>query len=143
MYSRTVKRPHVGFQARPPSLCGVIRPLNCKFVVASTWFCAERRRSPAAVTRYSDTLSGVGFSFQLHSFLVAHTAPFVPGSYFELSSNMSYNDSRDSVLNKPKPVVHLDSALLDRITKSVQPYPIAEGRKYEYGTAGVRCQPLL
>ena len=49
----------------------------------------------------------------------------------------SYPDSRDSVLNKPKPVVHLEGAILERITKGVEPYPIQEGRKYEYGTAGV------
>ncbi|KIW66086.1 hypothetical protein PV04_08291 [Phialophora macrospora] len=52
----------------------------------------------------------------------------------------SYSDPRDSVLNKPKPVIHLDQALLDRITKGVEPYPIQEGRKYEYGTAGFRMK---
>ena len=54
----------------------------------------------------------------------------------------SFSDPRDSVLNKPKPVIHLDNGLLDRITKGVEPYPIQEGRKYEYGTAGV-CLRLV
>lgn len=48
----------------------------------------------------------------------------------------SYNP-RDSVFNQPKPVVHLPQDLLQSITKAVQPYPIPEGKKYEYGTAGV------
>lgn len=42
-----------------------------------------------------------------------------------------------SVFNQPKPVVNLESSLLDAITAGVEPYPIPEGRKYEYGTAGV------
>ena len=53
----------------------------------------------------------------------------------------TFSDPRDSVLNKPKPVIHLDNALLGRITKGVEPYPIPEGRKYEYGTAGVCSHP--
>ncbi|KAJ9610674.1 Phosphoacetylglucosamine Mutase [Cladophialophora chaetospira] len=56
----------------------------------------------------------------------------------------TFSDPRDSVLNKPKPVIHLDKAFLDRITKGVEPYPIQEGKKYEYGTAGFRMKaPLL
>lgn len=51
---------------------------------------------------------------------------------------MSYPDPRDSVLNKPKPVIHLDNGFLDRIVKAAEPYPIPEGVKYSYGTAGVR-----
>ncbi|OAP56507.1 hypothetical protein AYL99_09686 [Fonsecaea erecta] len=53
---------------------------------------------------------------------------------------MSYQDPRDSVLNKPKPVIHLPKDLLDRITKGAEPYPILQGRKYEYGTAGFRMK---
>ncbi|KIW80751.1 hypothetical protein Z517_07367 [Fonsecaea pedrosoi CBS 271.37] len=53
---------------------------------------------------------------------------------------MSYPDPRDSVLNKPKPVIHLPKDLLDRITKGAEPYPILSGRKYEYGTAGFRMK---
>jgi hypothetical protein len=49
----------------------------------------------------------------------------------------SFPDPRDSALNKPKPVVRLDKTLLNRITQGVEPYPIPEGRKFEYGTAGV------
>ena len=49
-------------------------------------------------------------------------------------ANMS---SSTSVFNQPKPVVKLEQALLDSITTGVQPYPIPEGRKYGYGTAGV------
>lgn len=45
--------------------------------------------------------------------------------------------SSTSVFNQPKPVVTLDSRLLDAITAGAEPYPIPEGRKYEYGTAGV------
>jgi hypothetical protein len=55
----------------------------------------------------------------------------------------SYSDPRDSVLNKPKPVIHLDKVLLDRITKGAEPYPIQEGKKYEYGTAGVCLRACL
>lgn len=43
----------------------------------------------------------------------------------------------DSPLNKPKPVVSIGKSMLDAITAAVQPYPVPEGRKYEYGTAGV------
>lgn len=46
-----------------------------------------------------------------------------------------------SVFNQPKPVVTLDPSLLDAITAGVQPYPVPEGRKYEYGTAGVSSIP--
>ncbi|OAL26711.1 hypothetical protein AYO22_04064 [Fonsecaea multimorphosa] len=53
---------------------------------------------------------------------------------------MSYQDPRESVLNKPKPVIHLPKDLLDRITKGAEPYPIQAGRKYEYGTAGFRMK---
>lgn len=45
-----------------------------------------------------------------------------------------------SVFNQPKPVVTLESNLLDAITAGAQPYPVPEGRKYEYGTAGVSSQ---
>lgn len=43
----------------------------------------------------------------------------------------------DSILNKPKPVVSLDQSLLDGVVAATTPYPIPQGRKYEYGTAGV------
>lgn len=42
-----------------------------------------------------------------------------------------------SVFNQPKPVVKLDQGLLDAINAGIQPYPLPEGRKYGYGTAGV------
>lgn len=48
-----------------------------------------------------------------------------------------------SVFNQPKPVVALDQSLLDKITAGVQPYPIPEGRKYGYGTAGFRMKANL
>lgn len=44
---------------------------------------------------------------------------------------------RESVFNQPKPKVYITKDLAARITKAVEPYPIPEGRKYEYGTAGV------
>ena len=50
---------------------------------------------------------------------------------------MAYSNPRDSVFNKPKPVVTLPAEILDGITQSAQPYPIPQGRKFEYGTAGV------
>ncbi|KAK5464580.1 Phosphoacetylglucosamine Mutase [Exophiala xenobiotica] len=53
---------------------------------------------------------------------------------------MSSYNPRESVFNQPKPVVHLPHELLDAVTKSVEPYPIPEGRKYEYGTAGFRMK---
>lgn len=46
-----------------------------------------------------------------------------------------------SVFNQPKPVVTLDPKLLEAITNAAEPYPIPEGRKYEYGTAGVGRLP--
>ena len=45
--------------------------------------------------------------------------------------------SSTSVFNQPKPVVKLDQALVDAINAGIRPYPIPDGRKYEYGTAGV------
>ena len=42
-----------------------------------------------------------------------------------------------SVFNQPKPVITLDKSLIDAINAGVQAYPIPEGRKYGYGTAGV------
>lgn len=42
-----------------------------------------------------------------------------------------------SVFNQPKPVVKLEQALLDAINAGIAPYPIPDGRKYGYGTAGV------
>jgi hypothetical protein len=45
---------------------------------------------------------------------------------------------RESVFNQPKPKVYITKDLAARIIKAVEPYPIPEGRKYEYGTAGVR-----
>ena len=47
----------------------------------------------------------------------------------------------DSVFNQPKPKVFLTDELKTKITNAVNPYPIPEGRKYEYGTAGVRSGP--
>lgn len=44
---------------------------------------------------------------------------------------------RESVFNQPKPKVYITKDLAARITKAADPYPIPEGRKYEYGTAGV------
>ena len=44
---------------------------------------------------------------------------------------------RESVFNQPKPKVYITKDLAARITEAVKPYPIPEGRKYEYGTAGV------
>ncbi|KAI1628737.1 phosphoacetylglucosamine mutase [Exophiala viscosa] len=52
----------------------------------------------------------------------------------------SYSNPRESVFNQPKPVVNLPSDLLDAVTKNVEPYPIPEGRRYEYGTAGFRMK---
>ncbi|KAK5531966.1 Phosphoacetylglucosamine Mutase [Vermiconidia calcicola] len=56
---------------------------------------------------------------------------------------MSSYNPRESVFNQPKPVVHLPHELLDAVTKSVEPYPIPEGRKYEYGTAGFRMKAYV
>ncbi|KIV94876.1 hypothetical protein PV10_02597 [Exophiala mesophila] len=53
---------------------------------------------------------------------------------------MAYSNPRDSVFNKPKPVVTLPAGILDGITQSAQPYPIPQGRKFEYGTAGFRMK---
>ncbi|KAK5029815.1 Phosphoacetylglucosamine Mutase [Exophiala sideris] len=52
----------------------------------------------------------------------------------------SYSNPRESVFNQPKPVVTLPNDLLDAVTKNVEPYPIPEGRRYEYGTAGFRMK---
>lgn len=55
---------------------------------------------------------------------------------------MSFSNPRESVFNQPKPVVHLHPDLLAAITKGAEPYPIPQGKKYQYGTAGVsRCLP--
>ena len=53
-------------------------------------------------------------------------------------SSYGFMSARDSPFNQPKPVVHLDQKLLDAITEAADPYPIPPGKKYEYGTAGVR-----
>lgn len=50
---------------------------------------------------------------------------------------------RESVFNQPKPKVYITKDLATRIIKAVEPYPIPEGRKYEYGTAGVRFPIIL
>ena len=46
---------------------------------------------------------------------------------------------RDSPFNHPKPIVQLPEELSTGIIEAAKPYPIPEGRKYEYGTAGVRA----
>ncbi|KAK5938623.1 Phosphoacetylglucosamine Mutase [Knufia obscura] len=48
-----------------------------------------------------------------------------------------------SVFNQPKPVVKLEQALLDAINAGIAPYPIPDGRKYGYGTAGFRMKANL
>ena len=49
----------------------------------------------------------------------------------------SSNYGRESIFNTPKPKVTLAEDLLGKIAAAAKPYPIPEGRKYEYGTAGV------
>lgn len=48
-----------------------------------------------------------------------------------------------SVFNQPKPVVTLESSLLDKITAGAQPYPLPDGRKFGYGTAGVSAKLVI
>ena len=43
----------------------------------------------------------------------------------------------ESVFNQPKPKVFLTDLLMSKIVNAAKPYPIPEGQKYEYGTAGV------
>lgn len=47
------------------------------------------------------------------------------------------NKKGESVFNQPKPKVFITKELTTKITAAVEPYPIPEGRIYEYGTAGV------
>lgn len=48
-----------------------------------------------------------------------------------------FMNPRDSPFNNPKPIVHLPESLADSVAEAAKPYPIPEGKKYEYGTAGV------
>ena len=56
---------------------------------------------------------------------------------------MSDYAHRDSPFNHPKPFVRLPEKLSTAIVEAAKPYPIPEGRKYEYGTAGVRAPESL
>lgn len=42
-----------------------------------------------------------------------------------------------SPFNKPRPTISLPIALKKAIGEGAAPYPLPEGRKFEYGTAGV------
>lgn len=45
--------------------------------------------------------------------------------------------SRGTLYNQPKQKVSLPDELTQAVVKNAGRYPIPEGRKYEYGTAGV------
>lgn len=51
--------------------------------------------------------------------------------------------SRGTLYNQPKQKVTLPEDLAQALVRNAEPYPIPQGKKYEYGTAGVCSFPSM
>lgn len=43
----------------------------------------------------------------------------------------------DSIFNQPKPIVTIPDEVKDALVQNAAPYPLPEGKRFQYGTAGV------
>ncbi len=43
----------------------------------------------------------------------------------------------DSIFNQPKPIVTIADEVKSALVQNAAPYPLPEGKRFQYGTAGV------
>jgi len=49
----------------------------------------------------------------------------------------------DSIFNQPKPVVAIADEVKNALVKNAAPYPLPEGKRFQYGTAGVSSSIMV
>lgn len=49
----------------------------------------------------------------------------------------------DSIFNQPKPIVTIPDEVKNTLVQNGAPYPLPEGKKFQYGTAGVSLSIII